>query len=161
MGTIFTIVHTLYKPEIDSMAQKIIYFSDMKYSETIAYYVLSWIQAFWSLQFHAIHGCIEQWKPAWKWRSVYHFEQGWMCWLGIEINGLWIWDLNKWVQATKANHKWNPCDLVTYLVWLTRKDGVLESLCMGMGLGYLMMWRQHADTITEFNEVWSRRIGTG
>jgi WD40 repeat protein len=50
---------------------------------------------------------------------------------------------------------------VTCLVWITRKDDVQETLCAGTGMGCIILWRQRADKTTEFDKVWSRRIGSG
>ena len=79
----------------------------------------------------------------------------------IGIDGLRMWDLQRQVQAPKPSQMRNPRDPVTCVAWLTRKDDIQETLCAGTGLGYIIIWRQHTDAVTEFAEIWSRRIGTG
>jgi WD40 repeat protein len=72
-----------------------------------------------------------------------------------------MWDLQGQIQLAKPSQMRNPRDPVTCAVWLTGKNDVQETLCCGTGLGYLIIWKQRPNTTTEFDEILSRRIGSG
>ncbi|KAG6370124.1 WD40-repeat-containing domain protein [Boletus reticuloceps] len=76
------------------------------------------------------------------------------------FDGLRVWDIQRMVQLAKPTQMRNPGDPITSLMWLSRRDNSETILCSGSGLGYLMLWRQRSDS-TEFQEIFSRRIGTG
>ena len=65
------------------------------------------------------------------------------------------------VQLPQPSQMQTSGDPITCVTWLSQKDELQQVLCSGTGLGYLILWRQHTDTITEFDEVLFHRIGNG
>jgi hypothetical protein len=41
---------------------------------------------------------------------------------------------------------------VSCLVWVTRRDDILETLCFGTALGYLVFWRQGRDVSRTYKQ---------
>ncbi|KIM55531.1 hypothetical protein SCLCIDRAFT_134529 [Scleroderma citrinum Foug A] len=76
------------------------------------------------------------------------------------IDGLRIWNLEK-KKLPGWSQLWNPGDPVTSVTWVMREDNVQEGLCCGTGLGYLIILRQHPNRCYNFEEIVSKRIGTG
>ncbi|KIK12252.1 hypothetical protein PISMIDRAFT_18872 [Pisolithus microcarpus 441] len=72
-----------------------------------------------------------------------------------------MWDLRKKVQLAEPPQIRSPQDPITAIAWLAPNDGIQETLCCGMALGYLVIWRQRLNTVVEFEEVVSRRISGG
>ncbi|KIJ06800.1 hypothetical protein PAXINDRAFT_158620 [Paxillus involutus ATCC 200175] len=77
------------------------------------------------------------------------------------FDSLRMWDLQGQIQLAKPSQMRNPRDPVTCAVWLMGKNNVQEMLCCGTGLGYLIIWKQRPNTTMEFDEILSRRIGSG
>ncbi|KAI6018552.1 hypothetical protein PISMIDRAFT_96758 [Pisolithus microcarpus 441] len=74
------------------------------------------------------------------------------------FDGLRMWDLCKKVQLAEPLQIQSPQDPIMAIAWLMLNDGSQETLCCRTALGYLVIWRQHLNTVVEFEEVMSRRI---
>jgi len=53
-----------------------------------------------------------------------------------------IWDLNCLEEIPAIARQHALCDPVSVTMWITPRDDTCETLCFGMGLGYLVFWRR-------------------
>jgi hypothetical protein len=60
-------------------------------------------------------------------------------------DGTRLWDMQSHVQLMRPKEGHVVCGPVSCLVWVTRCDDILETLCFGTALGYLVFWRQGRD----------------
>ncbi|KAG1894223.1 WD40-repeat-containing domain protein [Suillus fuscotomentosus] len=79
-------------------------------------------------------------------------------------DGMRIWDLKRRIQLlippqTPAVR--NPADSVTCACWITRHEAMCETLCYGMGLGFIGIWQQQGEGLHDFDAKVLRRIRTG
>ena len=78
------------------------------------------------------------------------------------MDGLRIWNLEKKKEHySRLSPLHNQNDPVTAVVWITREDDVQQGLCCGTALGYLSIWTQRPNGHYDFEQVVSKRIGTG
>ncbi|KAI6106403.1 hypothetical protein EDD16DRAFT_1490743 [Pisolithus croceorrhizus] len=79
----------------------------------------------------------------------------------IGFNGLRMWDLCQKVQLAQPPQIQSPQDPITAVAWLVPNNGIQETLCCRTALGYIAIWRQHPNTVVDFEEVVFRKISGG